>query len=233
MSHSVRWAGCSLVGRWGLDGHTTSSASGSDLTARSRPRHARHVDSLRRRHRWLTRLVVLGGMGVLTLILLTAGWIGITLYRIDHAVHHVAVRASLLVRGKNDLLAMVKGPDHSDQIYVLRAAGGHGHTAILKIPNSLGLPLPGGGWVPIQALSLQDPATIIAGLDRLGIPVSRYVGIDLHTFGPNSARRGWARESFRPPPSSPTQRVQRPCSSRWHRTSTSDPGPPSPPSSRS
>ena len=49
----------------------------------------------------------------MTLILLVASFVGYSLYRIDHAVHHVGVPASLLAKGKNDLLAIVKGPDHT------------------------------------------------------------------------------------------------------------------------
>ena len=93
--------------------------------------------------------------------------------------------ASLLARGKNDLLAIVKGPDHSEQIFVFHATGGH--TRVLQIPKSLGLPVPGGGTHPIETLSLHAPATIIAGLDRLGIPVSHYVGVDLHMVNPTSS----------------------------------------------
>ncbi len=138
-----------------------------------------------RRHRRLKRILVATGSGLFALILLVAGWVGISLYRIDHAVHHVGVPASLLAKGKNDLLAIVKGPNHSEQIFVFHATGGHTH--VLKIPNGLGLPRRGGGSVPIQTLSLRAPSTIIAGLGRLGIPVSHYVGVDLHMVSPNSS----------------------------------------------
>ena len=138
-----------------------------------------------RRRRRLKRILIATGSGLLVLLLVAAAWIGISLYRIDHAVHHVGVPASLLAKGKNDLLAIVKGPDHSEQIFVFHATGGHTH--VLKIPSKLGLPLPGGGTVPIQTLSLHRPATIIAGLDHLGIPVSHYVGVDLHTVDPASS----------------------------------------------
>jgi len=139
----------------------------------------------RRRRRRLKRILIATGSGFLALILLAAAWIGISLYRIDHAVHHVAVPASLLAKGKNDLLAIVKGPDHSEQIFVFHATGGHTH--VLKIPSRLGLPLAAGGTVPIDTLSLHSPSAMIAGLDRLGIPVSHYVGVDLHMVDPASS----------------------------------------------
>jgi hypothetical protein len=126
-----------------------------------------------------------GGSGLLALILLAASWVGISLYRIDHAVHHVGIPPSLLAKGKNDLLAIVKGPDHSEQIFVFHAVGGH--TNVLQIPKALGLPMPGGGTVPIDTLSLHAPSTIIAGLDHLGIPVTHYVGVDLHAVNPDSS----------------------------------------------
>ena len=78
-----------------------------------------------RRRRRLKRVLIATGSGLLALILLVAAWVGVSLYRIDHAVHHVGVPASLLAKGKNDLLAIVKGPKHSEQIFVFHATGGH------------------------------------------------------------------------------------------------------------
>jgi hypothetical protein len=132
----------------------------------------------------IKRILIGTGSFLLALLLLAAGWIGFSLYRIDHAVHHVVVPGSLLARGKNDLLAIIKGPDHSEQIFVFHAIDGH--TNVLKIPSGLALPLAGGTRVPIETLSLHSPATIIAGLARLGIPVSHYVGVDLASVDPAS-----------------------------------------------
>ena len=139
----------------------------------------------RRRRRRLKRVLIASGSALLGLILLAAAWIGFSLYRIDHAVHHVGVPASLLAKGKNDLLAIVKGPNRSEQIFVFHAVGGH--TNVLQIPKTLGLPLADGRTVPIGTLSLHAPTTIIAGLDHLGIPVTHYVGVDLHMVSPDSS----------------------------------------------
>ena len=136
------------------------------------------------RRRRLRRLLIGGGVGLLTLLAVVGGWIGVSLYKIDHAVHHVAVPASLLAQGKNDLLAIVKGPDHTEQIFVFHATGGH--TNVLKIPSSLSLPMAGGRTVPIETLDLHSPDAIISGLDHLGIPVTHYVGVDLHAVDPSS-----------------------------------------------
>jgi hypothetical protein len=138
----------------------------------------------RRRRPTLKRVLIAGGSALVALILLAGSWIGLSLYRIDHAVHHVGVPAWLLARGKNDLLAIVKGPDHSEQVFVFHDTGGH--TNVLQIPKALGLPLAGGGTVPLGTLSLHSPSVIIAGLDHLGIPVTHYVGVDLHTVSPTS-----------------------------------------------
>ena len=54
--------------------------------------------------------------------------------------------ASLLARGKNDLLAIVKGPDHTEQVFVFHNVGGH--TNVLQIPQALGLPLANGRHRP-------------------------------------------------------------------------------------
>ena len=40
---------------------------------------------------------------------------------------------------------------------------------------------------PSASLSLHSPSPIIAGLDHLGIPVSHYVGVDLHMVDPHSS----------------------------------------------
>jgi hypothetical protein len=138
-----------------------------------------------RRRRMIRRVLVAIASGLLALIALIGAWIGISLYKIDHAGHHVGVPAALLAEGKNDLLAIVKGPDHSEQIFVFHDAGSH--TNVLKIPSRLALPVPGGRTVPIETLSLHAPDDIIAGLGRLGIPVSHYVGVDLHMVSPGSS----------------------------------------------
>ena len=159
-----------------------------DLTiaiATERVDAAASEDGPRRGHRRLKRVLIATGSALLALIVLAAGWIGFSLYRIDHAVHHVGIPAPLLAKGKNDLLAIVKGPDHSEQIFVFHAVGGH--TNVLQIPKALGLPLPSGHTVPIDTLSLHAPSTIIAGLDHLGIPVTHYVGVDLHMVSPSSS----------------------------------------------
>jgi hypothetical protein len=132
----------------------------------------------------LKRALIATGSTLVALIVLAAGFVGFSLYRIDHAVHHVGVSASLLAKGKNDLLAIVKGPDHSEQVFVFHNVGGH--TNVLQIPQKLGLPLANGTTVPLGTLSLHAPTEIISGLDHLGIPVSHYVGVDLHMVDPHS-----------------------------------------------
>jgi hypothetical protein len=138
----------------------------------------------RSRRSRLKRILIATGSALLALILLAASFVGFNLYRIDHAVHHIGVSPALLAKGKNDLLAIVKGPNHSEQVFVFHNTGGH--TNILQIPQALGLPLAGGGTVPLSKLSLHAPTAIIAGLARLGIPVTHYVGVDLHAVSPKS-----------------------------------------------
>jgi hypothetical protein len=152
-------------------------------TADAAQREARPPRS--RRRRLIRRILFVTGGGLLALIALVAAWVGIGLYKIDHAVHHVGVPASLLAKGKNDLLAVVKGPDHSEQIFVFHDTGAR--TNVLKIPSSLQLPLGRGRTVPIETLSLHSPDALIAGLGRVGIPVSHYVGVDLHMVSPGSS----------------------------------------------
>ena len=121
---------------------------------------------------------------VTTLIAGAGTYVGVSIYRIDHAVHHVGLPASLLAQGKNDLLAIVQGPNHKEQVFVFHATGGHTH--VLQVPEALALPLSNGQRVPLDSLNIHAPNAIVAGLDRLGIPVSHYVGVDLHAVNPAS-----------------------------------------------
>jgi hypothetical protein len=136
------------------------------------------------KRRRLRRVLLIVGGALFALIALVAAWIGISIYKIDHAVHHVVVPASLLAKGKNDLLAIVSGPNHFEQVFVFHDTGSH--TNVLKIPSSLALPLSGGHTAEIESLSVHKPDAIIAGLDQLGIPVTHYVGVDLHMVDPSS-----------------------------------------------
>jgi len=139
----------------------------------------------RSRRTRVKRTLIAAAAALVGLLLLAGSWVGFSLYRIDHAVHHVGVPASLLARGKNDLLAIVKGPDHTEQVFVFHNAGGH--TNVLQIPKALGLPLRNGSTAPLGTLNLHAPSAIISGLDHLGIPVTHYVGVDLHMVNPNSS----------------------------------------------
>src|ERR1700677_3430892 len=121
------------------EGRVTIATAGLGLSAPSPPPRPRRRFTLK-------RVLLAAGPALATLILVAGSWIGISLYRIDHAVHHVGVPASLLAKGKNDLLAIVKGPDHSEQVYVFHATDGH--TNALQIPKPLGLPLAEGVSVP-------------------------------------------------------------------------------------
>ncbi len=138
----------------------------------------------RPRRRRLRRVLLVAAAGLVSLLAVVGSWIGISLYRIDHAVHHVGLPASLLAKGKNDLLAIVRGPDHKEQVFIFHATAGH--TNVLQVPAGLALPLHDGRRVPLDSLSIHSPARIVAGLVSLGIPVSHYVGVDLHTVDPTS-----------------------------------------------
>ncbi len=127
-------------------------------------------------------------MGVATtvslLVIALGAYVGISLYRIDHAVHHVQVPASLLAKGKNDLLTIVRGPNHSEEAYLFNTTASRTH--ILILPTTLTITVAGKA-VPLSSLNIHAPDTIISGLRTLGIPVSRYVGVDLHTVSATSS----------------------------------------------
>lgn len=116
----------------------------------------------------------------------TAAYIGFTVYQIDHAVHHVRIPASLLAKGRGDLLVMMSGPDHHEQVYLFNTKGGQ--NKVLLVPNTLSVEPGSGaqGTVPLSNLDIRRPKPIIAGLERLGIPIGQYVGVDLHAASPTS-----------------------------------------------
>jgi hypothetical protein len=138
----------------------------------------------RKRRLTLKRALLAAGALVLTLVLFLGGLVGISLYRIDHDVHHVAISTKLLAKGKNDLLAIVRGPDHNDEAYVFHQTDGE--TKVLTIPSSLALPLADGKTASLGSLKVDSPDVIIRGLDKLGIPVTHYVGVNLAMVSPNS-----------------------------------------------
>jgi len=138
-------------------------------------------------HRRLSwKRVLVAAAGAIFVLLAGSGiYLGVSVYRIDRAVHHVAIAPSLLAQGQNDLLAVVKGPDHTEEIYAFHTTSGH--TNVLRIPGKLEIAGAGGRRVAISSLNIHDPNIIVAGLSRLGIPVSRYVAVDLHAFSPRSS----------------------------------------------
>ncbi|HEY1827777.1 MAG TPA: hypothetical protein VGF87_07140 [Acidimicrobiales bacterium] len=118
------------------------------------------------------------------LVLGLAAYVGIGLYKIEHAVHHVSIPQSLLAQGQNDLLTIVRGPHHSEEAYLFHTHGNH--TNVLNIPVALGVTVD-NHTVRLSSLNIHAPVAIITGLRGVGIPVSRYVGVDLHTVDPNSS----------------------------------------------
>lgn len=129
--------------------------------------------------------MLIGAGGALALVVVGLGaYAGWSLYRIDHAVHHVEVPAALLARGRGDLLTIVKGPHHSEEAYLFHTTSSH--TNVLVLPTTLGIKV-AGRTVPLSSLDLHAPRAIISGLRTLGIPVSQYVGVDLHKVRANSS----------------------------------------------
>ncbi len=142
------------------------------------------VPPRRSRRRLVKRTLLVVGAALFALIATLATLVGVSLWRIDHNVHHVGIPAALLAKGKNDLLAIVQGPNHSEEAYVFHQAGST--TKVLTIPDALALPVATGRSAPLETLDIHKPSVIIRGLDRLGIPVSHYVGVDLHMVSPSS-----------------------------------------------
>jgi len=137
------------------------------------------------RRSWARRLVMGTGALLAVVVATLGGLAGLTIYRIDHAVHHVSLPAGLLARGKNDLLAVVRGPEHHEDVYVFRTQAGT--TKILHIPGTLDIAGTHGVLVPISALSIDRPAAIVRAVRALGVPVGRYIGVDLAAAAPTSS----------------------------------------------
>jgi hypothetical protein len=139
----------------------------------------------RQRRLPLKKVLATAGIVLIGLISALGAWIGVTILKIDHAVHHVGISPGLLAQGHNDLLAVVRGPHHSEEIYVFRTSATH--TNVLVLPTKLGVAGPSGRSVPLSSISLHSPSSMIAGLKHIGIPVGHYVGIDLHSVNPASS----------------------------------------------
>jgi hypothetical protein len=142
------------------------------------------VPPRRSRRRLVKRILLIAGAALFAVMASLATLVGVSLWRIDHNVHHVGVPAALLAKGKNDLLAIVQGPNHSEEAYVFHQTASN--TKVLTIPSALAVPVAGGRTAPLKSLDIHTPSVIIRGLDKLGIPVSHYVGVDLHAVSPNS-----------------------------------------------
>jgi hypothetical protein len=96
----------------------------------------------------------------------------------------VEVPAALLAQGRGDLLTIVRGPQHSEEAYLFHTTASH--TNVLVLPTTLGIKV-AGQTVRLSSLDIHQPRVIISGLRTLGIPVSRYVGVDLHMVNANSS----------------------------------------------
>ncbi len=137
-----------------------------------------------RRRRLVKRIFLVLGAALFVVMASLATLVGVSLWRIDHNVHHVGVPAALLAKGKNDLLAIVEGPNHSEEAYVFHQTAST--TKVLTIPSALAVPVAEGRTAALKSLNIHRPSVIIRGLDKLGIPVSHYVGVDLHSVSPHS-----------------------------------------------
>jgi hypothetical protein len=119
-----------------------------------------------RRRRLVKRTLLIVGAALFAVLATLATLVGVSLWRIDHNVHHVGVPAALLAKGKNDLLAIVQGPNHSEEAYVFHQTASS--TKVLTIPSALAVPVANGRTTPLKALDIHKPSVIIGGLDNLG-----------------------------------------------------------------
>jgi hypothetical protein len=134
--------------------------------------------------RRVRRVLAVLGIALFACVAVVGAYLGYTIYKIDRAVHHVAIAPMLLAKTNSDLLAVVRGPRHSEEIYAFHTTSGH--TNVLSIPSTLEVTGPTGTPVALCTLNIHSPALIISGLRHLGIPVGHYVGVDLHATNPNS-----------------------------------------------
>jgi hypothetical protein len=149
------------------------------------PADAVAVQSRRpRRCRKLRRALLAIGLTVVVVSGALGGLVGYSIWRIDRAVHHVAIPASLLAKGRSDLLAIVAGPRGSEEAYLFHTTAKGTH--VLEIPSGLDLRVHGHA-VALKTLSVHHPVPIVTSLRRLGFPVNHYVGVDLRSVDPNSA----------------------------------------------
>ena len=112
-----------------------------------------------------------------------AGVVGATWLRMERSVHHVALSPRLLAAGSHDVLVDVWRPGGQVDTFVYRASGAVREA--LSLPADLAV----GGAGRRTTLGSIPPARateVVAAVRRAGVPVGRYVGLDLSTVAPSS-----------------------------------------------
>lgn len=134
--------------------------------------------------RRLRRLLLVGATAVVVPAGAAGAFGAVTAWRADRAVHYVALSPALVRAGADDLLVDVWRRGRPASLYVLRSTTET--TTVLPVPWRLEVGTVGGRVVTAGDVPPQRPAPLVRGLESAGIPVSRFLGVDLRTVAPGS-----------------------------------------------
>lgn len=134
-----------------------------------------------RHHR---RHVGLAAVGVVVgLVAVAAGVVGATWVQMERSVHHVALSPRLLAAGSDDVLVDVWRPGGQVDTFVYRASGAAREA--LSLPA--GLVVGGTGrHTTLGSIPPGRAAEVVSAVRQAGVPVGRYVGLNLSTVAPSS-----------------------------------------------
>lgn len=111
--------------------------------------------------------------------------VAVTWSELQGSVHHVALSSARVdgaVRSPGGqapaaMVLDVRLPGGSTRVLVLHDAAGRAQ--VLSLPSHLALPPVAGRAVPLDRMAPGRPADLVDALQRLGVRVTRYIGLDL------------------------------------------------------
>jgi hypothetical protein len=150
----------------------------------SHPPRGRQQGSVRPRRRRTWRRLFVAATGAAGTCLAVLGVLVVLAWsQLESSVHHVTIEptaattASLRDRGLPAMVVDVRLPGGSTKVLVLHDT--NGHAQVLSLPGRLSLataaPRPGA----IDQVAPGRPAGVVGTVERLGIRVTHYVGLDL------------------------------------------------------
>lgn len=130
------------------------------------------------------RLAAAAAVVVVATVAVVGAFGAVTAWRTERAVHHLVLAPGLMREGAGDLLVDVWRPGPHPSLYVVRA--GAGTTTVLPVPSRLLVGFRRGRDVTAGDVSPRRPGPLLHAVEAAGIPVSRFLGVDLRSVPADS-----------------------------------------------